>query len=54
MQIDETDVRALNPAVYAMRRLQEQMKGAADEAGFLSEEDVVGWITQLRREKTTS
>ena len=36
-----------------MMRLQEQMKGKAQEAGLMSEEDVAAWIAQTRREETS-
>ena len=44
-------VRVINSAVYAMQKLQEQMKGQAEKAGFASEEDVADWITNTRREE---
>lgn len=48
--VDGTDVRVVNSAVYALTRLQEQMKGEAEKAGFVSEDDVAEWITNSRRE----
>ena len=48
--VDGTNVRVVNSAVYALMRFQEQMKGEAGNAGFTSEEDIAGWITQSRRE----
>lgn len=48
--VDGTDVRVVNSAVYALTRLQEQMKGEAEKAGFMSEDDVAEWITNSRRE----
>ena len=42
-----------NSAIYALPRLQEQMKGEANKAGFLSEEDVAEWITRSRREEAS-
>ena len=44
-------MRVVNSAVYAMKKLQQQMKGEAEKAGFLSEEDVAAWITASRREE---
>ena len=41
----------INSAVYALHRFQEQMKGAGEAAGLLTEEDVAAWITASRREK---
>ena len=49
--VDGNNVRLVNSAVYAIMRLQQQMKGEADKAGLLSEEDVANWITQSRREE---
>lgn len=49
--VEGDSVRVVNSAVYAMRKLQQQMKGEAEKAGFLSEEDVAAWITASRREE---
>lgn len=49
--VDGDSVRVVNSAVYAMKKLQQQMKGEAEKAGFLSEEDVAAWITASRREE---
>ena len=49
--VDGASVRVVNSAVYAMMRLQEQMKGKAKQIGMLTEEDVAQWITQSRREE---
>jgi antitoxin PrlF len=48
--VDGTDIRIMNSAVYAMKRLQEQMMGEAEKAGFTSEDDIAEWITKSRRE----
>ena len=50
--VDGNNIRVVNSAVYAMMRLQEQMKGEAEKAGFFTEEDVAKWITQSRREES--
>ena len=49
--VENGSVRVINSAVYAMQRLQEQMKGQAAAAGLNSEDDVAEWITQSRREE---
>lgn len=49
--VDGTNVRIVNSAVYALMRLQEQMKGEAEKAGFMSEDDIAEWITNSRREE---
>lgn len=49
--VENGSVRIINSAIYAMRKFQEQMKGQAAQAGFMSEEDVAEWITQSRREE---
>lgn len=49
--VDGTNVRVVNSAVYALMRLQEQMKGEAEKAGFMSEDDIAEWITNSRREE---
>jgi antitoxin PrlF len=48
---ENSSVRMINSAVYAMQKFQEQMKGQAEKAGFASEEDVADWITNTRREE---
>ena len=47
---DQDRVVMMNPAIYAMRMLQRDMTGQADQAGFHTEEDVADYITQMRRE----
>ena len=49
--VDGTNVRVVNSAVYALMRLQEQMKGEAEKAGFMSEDDIAEWIANSRREE---
>ena len=49
--VDGSNVRVVNSAVYAIMRLQNQMRGEAEKAGLLSEEDVANWITQSRHEE---
>lgn len=49
--VEDGSVRVVNSAVYAMKKLQQQMKEDAEKAGFLSEEDVAAWITASRREE---
>lgn len=49
--VDGSNVRVVNSAIYALMKFQEQMKGAAKDAGILSEEDVANWITASRREE---
>ena len=39
--------------IYAMQKFQEQMKGQASLAGFVTEEDVADWITDSRRKENT-
>lgn len=49
--VEGSTVRVVNSAVYAMMRFQEQMRGKADEAGFMSEDDIAEWITRSRKEE---
>ncbi len=49
--VDGTQVRVVNSAVYALEKFQDQMKGQAEKAGFLSEDDIAEWITQSRRDE---
>lgn len=46
---DGEEVRIVNPATRALRQLQEAMKGAAEEAGWTSDDDVVDYIMDMRR-----
>ncbi|MBR1658631.1 MAG: hypothetical protein IJ697_09250 [Synergistaceae bacterium] len=47
---DGEEVRVVNPAVHAMRKLQEAMKGAAERAGLYTEDDVVALVKEVRAE----
>jgi AbrB family looped-hinge helix DNA binding protein len=47
---DGDRVVMMNAAVFALRALQERSVGAAQEAGFASEDDVADFVTELRRE----
>lgn len=51
--VDGNDVHVMNSAVYALKRLQQQMKGEAEKAGFVSEDDIAEWITESRRKGST-
>lgn len=48
--VDGSDIRIMNSAVYALKRLQKQMKGEAAKAGCTSEDVIAEWITKSRRE----
>lgn len=43
--VDGTTVRVVNAAQYAMRLLQEEMRG---EAGLTSEDDVAAFVSSMR------
>lgn len=49
--VDGTNVRVVSSAVYALMRLQEQMRGEAKKAGFMNEDDIAEWIMNSRREE---
>ncbi len=49
--LENGTVRVLNSAVYAMQKFQAEMKGEAQNAGFISEEDVAAWITASRHKE---
>lgn len=49
--VEGNTVRVVNSAAYAMMQFQEQMRGKADEAGFMSEDDIAEWITNSRMEE---
>jgi AbrB family looped-hinge helix DNA binding protein len=42
-------VAMMNPALYAMRMLQHDMVGQAEQAGFRDDDDVSAYITRMRR-----
>ncbi len=46
---DDSGIRIVNPLMQAMRKFQEGMKGAAEEAGWTSDDDVVEMIMEMRR-----
>lgn len=48
--VEDGSVKVMNSAIYAMRKFQEQMKGEAEKAGFVSEEEIAEWITESRHE----
>lgn len=48
--VDGNEVRVVNSVVYTLMKFQEQMKGEAEKAGFLNEEDIADWIMTSRRE----
>ncbi|MGN8818150.1 AbrB/MazE/SpoVT family DNA-binding domain-containing protein [Oribacterium sp. HCP28S3_H8] len=49
--VDGSDIKIMNSAIYALKRLQKQMAGEADKAGITSENDIAEWITKSRREE---
>ena len=46
--VDGTTVRVVNAAQYAMRLLQEEMRGEAEQVGLTSEDDVTAFISSMR------
>ncbi len=48
--VDGEEVRIVNPAVHALRKLQEAMKGEAERAGLYTEDDVVALVKEVRAE----
>ena len=46
--VDGTTVRVVNAAQYAMRLLQEEMRGEAEQAGLTSEDDVAAFVSSVR------
>lgn len=49
--VEGNTVRLVNSVIYAMQMLQQEMKGAAAEAGIASEDDVAALIADLRFEE---
>lgn len=50
--VEDGKVTVVNSVVYALKRIQEQMKGKAEMAGLCSEDAVAEWITHARREES--
>ena len=48
---DGNELRIVNPLMHAMRKFQDGMKGAAEEAGWNSDDDVVEYIMAMRRKE---
>lgn len=46
--VDGTTVRVVNAAQYAIRLLQEEMRGEAEQAGLTSEDDVAAFVSSMR------
>ena len=46
--VDGTTVRVVNAAQYAMRLLQEELRGEAEQAGLTSEDDVAAFVSSMR------
>ena len=46
--VDGTTVRVVNATQYAMRLLQEEMRGEAEQAGLTSEDDVAAFVSSMR------
>jgi AbrB family looped-hinge helix DNA binding protein len=49
---DEDGVRIVNSAVYALLKIQKQMKGEAKKKSLFTEEDIVEWISKSRKKKS--
>lgn len=46
----EGGYRVVNSSLASLVELQEEMRGAAEDAGLGSDEDVVGLVREVRRE----
>ena len=46
--VNGTTVRVVNAVQYAMRLLQEEMRGEAEQAGLTSEDDVAAFVSSMR------
>ena len=46
--VEGKTVRIINSAVYAMQLLQQEMRGAAEQAGLTTEEDIDALIADMR------
>lgn len=52
--VEGNTVRLVNSAVYAMQILQAQMKGEAERAGLVSEDDIMEMVKKVRDESEDS
>ena len=52
--VEGNTVRLVNSAVYAMQILQTQMKGEAERAGLVSEDDIMEMVKEVRDESEDS
>lgn len=52
--VEGDEIKIANPFLYALKEIQEEMKGAAEEAGLKSEEDVVALVKEIRSENYES
>ena len=48
--VEDGAVRIVNSAVYAMQVLQNEMAGEAEQAGIISDEDVMALVKELRNQ----
>lgn len=48
--VEGSTVRVVNAAQYAMRLLQEEMRGEAERTGIASEDDVAALVRSMREE----
>ena len=53
---EESDGRIYitNASLVTLAKIQDEMKGEAEKAGFDSEEDVVNYIKELRKKRSTN
>lgn len=49
--VNNGDVRIVNSAVYAMKMLQDDMAGEAEQAGLSNEQDVVDAVKSVRDDR---
>lgn len=49
--VEDGKIVVMNSAVYALLKIQSEMKGEASRLGLQSEDDVVNLIKQIRKEE---
>lgn len=49
--VEDSSVRIVNSAVYAMQVLQNEMSGEAERTGLTSEEDIMALVKDLREDE---
>jgi hypothetical protein len=50
--LEKENAPSADSLLRALQEIQKEMEGAAQAAGFLTEEDVAEWVSSFRREES--